>query len=1151
MTEPGGAEPPVAQIVTAVNGFAYGVIAADIHVFDSGLPLYLLANWQPEPPASSAWLRELPSRMLNARRAVVPFTGRDGELADLRQWRDSGPRLAVRWLHGPGGQGKTRLAAQFAAESAATGWKVIAAFHGPDADPIEPGSQDMRLAGSAGLLMLVDYADRWFLTNMTWLFKNALLHQTGVATRVLLVARTADAWPRIRGILDTHQASTSSQPLTALAHESGERTAMFTTARDSFAAIYQLPGTAGIGPPGPLDDPEFGLTLAVHMAALVAVDAHVTGERLPAGMADLTMYLLDREQLHWARLYADGTAAGDAAGNTYHTPPAVMNQTVFTAALTGTVARATGTAVLESLRLPGPGQILADHAVCYPPDDSGQVSVLEPLYPDRLAEDFLALTMPGHPADYPAQDWAAPTSVSVLARQGDQHAPAAWTPRAITFLASAAFRWPHLGLRCLYPLLLDDPQLAVDAGNAALTAIAGLPSITPALLEAIESCLPSQRHIDLDTGIAALAQRLAGHRLATTHDPAEQARIHLNLGSRLYNAGLNQQGHTATSEAVDIYRQLAAANPAAFEPDLAMSLSNLGAFLSGLGRREEALAPAQEAVRIRRRLATANPAAYEPDLAVSLDNLGIWLSGLGRREEALAPAQEAVRIRRRLATANPAAFEPDLAKSMNNLGIWLSGLGRREEALAPTEEAVRIRRRLATANPAAFEPDLATSLSNLGVFQSGAGRREEALAPTEEAARIRRRLATANPAAFEPDLAMSLNNLGDLLSALGRREEALTPAEEAAHTYRRLATANPAAFEPHLAMSLNNLGVFQSGVGRREEALAPTEEAVRIRRRLATANPAAFEPDLAASLTNLGARLSGLGRREEALAPTEEAAQTYRRLATANPAAFESGLAASANNLGVLLSEAGRRDEALAPTEEAVRIRRRLAQADPAAFEPDLAMSLSNLGARLSEAGRREEALAPAEEAAQTYRRLATANPAAYEPDLARSLSNLGVLLSGAGRREEALAPAEEAAQTYRRLATANPAAFEPDLATSLSNLSARLWEVGRREEALAPAEEAVPIRRRLARANPAAFEPDLAASLSNLGVFLSGAGRREEALALTEEAVQMYRRLAAANPAAYEPDLATSLSNLSARLSEAGRRPWRRSRRQRRSTGG
>ena len=90
------------QHVTATAGFAYGVVGADLHVFGDGTPV------------------------LNARFAVVDFTGRDDELAPLQHWRRNGPRLAARWLHGPSGAGKTRLAAQFAAQS-----------------------------------MIVDYADRW------------------------------------------------------------------------------------------------------------------------------------------------------------------------------------------------------------------------------------------------------------------------------------------------------------------------------------------------------------------------------------------------------------------------------------------------------------------------------------------------------------------------------------------------------------------------------------------------------------------------------------------------------------------------------------------------------------------------------------------------------------------------------------------------------------------------------------------------------------------------------------------------------------------------------------------------------------------------------------------------------------------------------
>ena len=90
-------------------------------------------------------------------------------------------------------------------------------------------------------------------------------------------------------------------------------------------------------------------------------------------------------------------------------------------------------------------------------------------------------------------------------------------------------------------------------------------------------------------------------------------------------------------------------------------MNNLGHRLSRPGRRDEALAPTDEAVDIYRRLAQANPAAFVPDLARSLNNLGIRLSGLGRGTRRWPPTDEAVEIRRRLAQANPAAFEPDLA----------------------------------------------------------------------------------------------------------------------------------------------------------------------------------------------------------------------------------------------------------------------------------------------------------------------------------------------------------------------------------------------------------------------------------------------------------------------------------------------------------
>ena len=110
--------------------------------------------------------------------------------------------------------------------------------------------------------------------------------------------------------------------------------------------------------------------------------------------------------------------------------------------------------------------------------------------------------------------------------------------------------------------------------------------------------------------------------------------------ARALSAGAS--GAAAAEEAVTIHRELAAARPDAFRPDLAMSLNNLANMLSDLGRREDALAAVEEAVALYRELAAARPDAFRPDLAMSLNNLSNMLSALGRREDALAAVEEAV-----------------------------------------------------------------------------------------------------------------------------------------------------------------------------------------------------------------------------------------------------------------------------------------------------------------------------------------------------------------------------------------------------------------------------------------------------------------------------------------------------------------------------
>ncbi|MFD8785889.1 tetratricopeptide repeat protein [Kitasatospora sp. NPDC059599] len=954
-------QPLYVQNVIAVSGFAFGTIGADIHVHGaSGLPLYLLGAWQDTADTDRDWLRKLPSRMLNARRAVVPFTGRHEELDELREWRDGGGRLSVRWLYGPGGQGKSRLAARFADESAEAGWKVAVAVHGPDADPIEPGSQDLRPDGTAGLLLIVDYADRWLTTNLTWLLKNALLHRTGVATRVLMLGRTMNELPQLRGILDTYQADVSVQPLESLPPGGEARDAMFTAARDAFAGIYRFRDTTAIQPPPTLEGAEFGLTLAVHMAALVAVDVHAAGAGLaadsscgsegetaaeptpraevPTDRPGLTMYLLDRERLHWARLYGDGANAGQD-GNGFRTPPEIMNRTVYAAVLTGTLSRGAGRTVLGRLRVPDAPEALDDHRSCYPPAETGADLVLEPLYPDRLAEDFLALTMPGHRFAYPDQPWAAAAASALLERSDDgpgaERVPAPWTARAVTFLLSAAQHWNHLGPQYVHRLLLTDPRLAVDAGSAALTILAGLPDIVP-VLEAVEAHFPEGQHTDLDPGMAAVTAILTTHRLGLTRDPAERSLLYAALATRQSHAGLDREALDTSERAVECVRGPAAEDPARHLPNLSGALANLGVCLSAMRRLPESLAVTEEAVRLARRHAAEYPDAPPANLARPLSNLVHQLLEADRLQEAVDAALEAAHLYGELSDVDPDGYRPDLARALVNAGIALFQLGRRAFAVEVGLAALTVFRELAAADPDRYEPRYATSLTTVANHLWGMGRSEEACDAATMAVDIRRRLATVNPDAFRAALARSLIGLGVYQWAAGRAAEALETSQEAVAQWRELTAVNPVLHEEFLAGALSNLGNRLAALDRPVAALAATDEAVDIYRRQAASGKDVDRDSVGQALNNLGNRLATVGRTEDALRMSDAAVGIYRALADEHPSAYRPALARALANHAIHWAQTGFVRKGLAMTEEAIEIMQESALANPGAFTADL-----------------------------------------------------------------------------------------------------------------------------------------------------------------------------------------------------------------------
>lgn len=783
--------------------------------------------------------------LLSWQSRVTELIGRDAEMAELLRWT-GGRDIHIKLVIGPGGVGKTRLAAELADRLDEQGWRAVFL------DFVDFGAKEKPAGielGRNGTLLIVDYpeANREAIGHLLQL----LARQVGTLAaplRVLLLTRADfEQWENdfnrsgARALLDE-------QPLLLDVLPEQDPRTLFQAAVERFARQFPepaLPVSADSFETWLDQDrtlhrrPLFILALALNSFQ----QAQATDYQGPA----IVRALCQRELV---RLQKESAAAGMGDN-----------------------------ALAQLLALAAVAGALDDRQLIALAENAGQCGMDLPA-PSKII-DALRKThrLVGRKLPAPGPDIVAAelTIAALLDNSSEASAPlgeAIWICVAHDPVTSLA----RLG-RLDY-----DTNMVLGRQNHGLVNSLGL---------AVDGNPDRCRHLEigvseansLELGLVELATVILRTLVESAEDEEERAANLTGLSIRLSDQGKTTAALAAIEQAVAIYQRLASQEPARFEPDLASSLNNLSNRQADQGDTIGALATIEQAVTISQRLTLQNP-KLEFHLATSLNNLSNRRADQGDKAGALATIEQAVEIYRRLVSQEPARFKPDLAMGLSNLANRYADQGDTIRALAASEEAVAIYRHLASQTPARFEPKLADNLINLSVRQAEQGKVAAALVAVEQAVAIYQRLVLQVPARFEPGLAGSLNNLSILLSEQGDTAGALAAIKQTVAIYQRLALQVPARFEPALASSLNNLSVRLSEQGHTTEALVAIEQAVEIRRRLAEHSRERFEPELANSLGVLSVCQFEKGEISMALATINEAIDLIQPYAKQFPKSF-------------------------------------------------------------------------------------------------------------------------------------------------------------------------------------------------------------------------------------------------------------------------
>jgi tetratricopeptide (TPR) repeat protein len=820
-------------------------------------------------------VERLPSWLLAASNRVVPFTGRQAEIADFSHWLGTPggqPSFACRLVRGAPGQGKSRLAVELADVATGSGWQVT--FARPRTDPGASASDiNNRGSGSRGILVIVDDAGAWPMADLVKLVADLHGRNNTVLRFVLFSDRDGDWQTSLWWQLNHGSANADMMELEPLGRAEDGRISQFTAALNRFAEI--LGGEVrGKSLAGRLADDAFGSVQLLHMAALADVLAAKRGEPVVEDPYYLSSFLLQQEERGWQ--------AAQPSSDSPKPPPSALARVAFVSNLIGPVSAEMATTALQHAGVASTAEdatlLVRRHATLYPPADAEDR--LQPLETARLREDLIGLVSEESACGgQRCADWARQAVIRLLGITPGQSEPARFAARAITQLA-LSFRWPHVTQQLLYPLLNQWPQLAVEAGSGiAIPLVAALPDAPQMTLNRIAERTPADGGPDIALGAYALARRRLrrsgsdseadekAEKLYEVSFLAEAARVHDNALSMvteamaLWQLPTDQTGQTSEENYASSGRRF----------KYVQAASRRSVLLEAIGQHEEAHSVLRDCMPAWERLIEYQEKQSPPAWSRTRRR--------GSRERLLLPhpvtiAEDAVEVVRKLAVADPDAFAA-------RFGEWLVILLNRYIASKEYTNAAKIGPELedllrdAGSNDSLqFPRQVVVALFLLGQLWMATGEYAKAVDSYSRAAAILRSAQTDSGwDARESVLIRTLTEASFARLQLRDYAAGLAEVEEALPLCRQVDQDKPAKHADSLVRTLSVMALHYAMLDRTGEALATAEEAQRLARSLSGIGWFG----LSLTFESYGWAMSKAGRHREAVAATAESLAVWRK----------------------------------------------------------------------------------------------------------------------------------------------------------------------------------------------------------------------------------------------------------------------------------